>query len=653
MKQEKIVLGAAVLLVALVAPPVMGQSEIIRESPPPPRSDVEYSTAVGHALTPPLRDLDPAPVAPTGFNVEIPIRIVPGGSVVDTGVIPPNLQTMEFPVPGAAPTPAPTLNVLGQTDDENASTVGTRIVPPDTVGDVGATQYLQWINLIFSVYDKATGARVMGPTAGNAFFAGLGFPCATTNNGDPIVLYDQKNDRWVVSQFAINQGIQCVAVSTSSDATGSYNAYAFLVQGRNDYPKLGLWLNGDSDRLAATYRNFPPNPTGGISMDFHIMEYEVMLAGGPAPRQAIVRTGSPFLEGTLPADVEGHKYPTTPAAIFGRYNGAGTRFDVYRFTANFNSPPGMFGLVASIPIGPIDRGVGRVPQPAPGELLDDHSQFTMHRLTYRDRSPFASQMLATTTVDAGGDRAGKHWNEFRFGGDIADGWVTHQDGTYAPGAALERWMGSIAADGDGNIVLGYSASSAGSSPSVRYTSRMPGDPLGTMPGGEVIAQPGGGVQTASNNRWGDYSSLTVDPIDDCTFWFTQEYYANTGGFDFATRIVSLKFPSCGGVTPATPTISLAGGTCPGAVTVSGRGFTPGRDIVLIAAEGLGDFTLRGGLCKGTRFDVGRPAGESVTFVETDGEGGFTARVRTGSGSCFVEALDLSSCRTSEALDASP
>jgi len=214
-------------------------------------------------------------------------------------------------------------------------------------------------------------------------------------------------------------------------------------------------------------------------------------------------------------------------------------------------------------------------------------------------------------------------------------------------------MGSIAGDRDGNIVLGYSASSSGASPSVRYTSRMAGDPLGTMPGGEVVAQPGGGVQTASNNRWGDYSSMNVDPVDDCTFWFTQEYYANTGSFDFATRIVNLRFPSCGGVAPAAPTITRTRGSCPGRVTISGGGFAPGTDIVLVTAEDLGDFTLGGNLCPGTTFEVVQPLNENVTFVNAEENGGFTVRLPTAPGVCFVEALDLATCATSKALNTNP
>ncbi len=550
---------AVVSVAALAASPALADREAKGRPEGLEDRDIESSRAIAHALTPPIRDIVMPEGVPTGFNVEIPIRLRPAQPIEEeVDITPPNLQLEEYPVGGVSTTPSPILNFQGQSDDENATTVFTRIVPPDTVGDVGKTQYLQWINLIASVYNKSTGARVMGPVAGNAFFTGLGAPCATTNDGDPIVLYDQKNDRWVVSQFAPNSGVQCVAVSTSSDATGSYNAYAFSVGGFNDYPKLGLWLNNGRDALAATYRTFG-GPGGGFSLDFQLMDYHVMLSGGSSPGQRIVRGGS-SIEGCLPADVDGSTWAPNDKALFGCYEfgSSSNEFLLWTFDPNFPSGSGVFSTLPSVSFGTIDRIVGRIPQPSPGEALDSHASTgldaTMYRLPYRNRGGY-EQLLATTTHDVGGDRAGIHFIELRNSGG---GWSHHQDGSYAPGASLERWMGSIASDAAGNIAVGYSASSGSVIPSVRYTSRSTADPLGTLPGGEVTARAGGGVQTNSNNRWGDYSSMNVDPDDDCTFWYTQEYYANTGGFDFKTNIHSFKFPGCGAPATETLTVSLAG-----------------------------------------------------------------------------------------------
>jgi hypothetical protein len=169
----------------------------------------------------------------------------------------------------------------------------------------------------------------------------------------------------------------------------------------------------------------------------------------------------------------------------------------------------------------------------------------MYRAQYRWFGNEAA-VVFNTTVDAGGDRAGIRWVE-TTSANGQSGWTLGQDGTYAPPDSSDRWMGSIAQDQDRNIALGYTVTSSSRFPSVAYTSRMAGDAAGQMPGGEVTCHEGTGAQTASSNRWGDYSSMSVDPVDDCTFWYTQEYYETTGSFDFNTRICSFKFDSCGTV----------------------------------------------------------------------------------------------------------
>ena len=167
----------------------------------------------------------------------------------------------------------------------------------------------------------------------------------------------------------------------------------------------------------------------------------------------------------------------------------------------------------------------------------------MYRAQYRWFGTNARVVL-NTTVDAGDNRGGIRWAETRSA-DGQSNWSLQQDGTFAPADGNERWMGSIAQDQAGNIALGYSTAGPSLFPAVRYTSRAGGDPAGTMAGGEVSCHEGGGAQTASNGRWGDYSSMSVDPTDDCTFWYTQEYYETTGSFDFNTRVCSFTIDGCG------------------------------------------------------------------------------------------------------------
>ena len=139
-------------------------------------------------------------------------------------------------------------------------------------------------------------------------------------------------------------------------------------------------------------------------------------------------------------------------------------------------------------------------------------------------------------------RYAARWYEIRSPGTTP---VVHQQGTFSPDATY-RWMGSIAMDKDGDIALGYSASSSTTHPSIRYTGRVPADALGTMEA-EATILTGNGSQTSGGSqpyRWGDYSSMAIDPADDCTFWYSQAYSPANGGFNWATHFFSFKFTAC-------------------------------------------------------------------------------------------------------------
>ena len=185
-----------------------------------------------------------------------------------------------------------------------------------------------------------------------------------------------------------------------------------------------------------------------------------------------------------------------------------------------------------------------IPQPSPGELLDPLSQFTMFRAMYRNFGTHEA-LVISHTVDADGvDTAGVRWAELRKSGG---NWVINQEGTYAPADGNHRWIPSIAMDGDGNIAVAYSLSGTSTFPSVAYATRASNSTAapGVLDGTEMMCQAGTGSQQSSFNRWGDYSSISVDPADDCTFWLTSEYYQDSGAFDFKTRICSFKMPGCG------------------------------------------------------------------------------------------------------------
>ncbi len=546
----------------------------------PPAGTPAYGHAAAHDVSQPLADVDLPAQFPQGFRVEVPLHVPPGQGRSNASHGPDRArQTDATPIPGAASTQQPLVNFAGMSDADNSAIVGGRVVPPDTEGDIGPNHYVQWVNLVVAVYDVTrdgsglpTGASLASgfPKAGNAFWAGFSGStaadaCRTTNNGDPIVLYDHLANRWLVSQFAINSGVQCLALSQTGDPTGTYDRWAFTVSPgeQNDYPKIGLM----PDAYYLSVRDFPS--TDGTFADAVAFDRQAMLAGSASA--GFIKFTMPCLtancpDGIQPPHLEGPAPAAGAPGIFSRawdddFDGPLKGADGYRlwqFSPNFASPgSSTFSELPFVvsPSGFDDSECGFfqrncIPQPNPGERLDAVDELQMYRAQYRHFSDHDSLLINTTVDSNGADLAGVRWAELRNSGS---GWGLYQEGTYAPADGLHRWLGSIAMNGQGDIALGYSVSNGSTFPSVRYTTRTATDPLGVLPGGEVELVAGTGAQTASSNRWGDYSAMSVDPVDDCTFWYTQEYYTTTTSFDFKTRIGAFQGPSCAGGGGCTPT----------------------------------------------------------------------------------------------------
>ncbi len=432
----------------------------------------------------------------------------------------------------------------GLSDDDNANVVGFRIVPPDTEGDVGPNHYIQYINDIAVIYDKS-GNIVLGPFPGNAFWAGLGGPCEFQNDGDPLVKYDRQADRWVFSQFALpnfpdGPFYQCFAVSKTNDPTGEYWQYEFKTSDDffTDYGKIGIW----PDAYYMTFNMFGPSSFQGGAYAF---DRNAMLAGAPA---GVVAFDTGLEGGVLPSDLDG---PTPPPDgspnYFLTYEVDPARLLLWQFHVDWTNPgdstfTGPVEIPAAEFISPVcgaQRGQC-VPQLDSPEKLETLEERVMYRLAYRNFGDHES-LVVNQTVGTEAGASGVRWYEVRSPGEAP---AVYQQGTYAPDENF-RWMGSIAMDGNGNMALGYSKSSASMHPAIGVTGRLAGDPLGTM-GAEDIWFAGAGSQVQSYNRWGDYSTMSIDPTDDCTFWYTQQYYAATDSFNFKTRIGSFRFPSCTG-----------------------------------------------------------------------------------------------------------
>lgn len=431
---------------------------------------------------------------------------------------------------------------------------------PDTAGDVGPNHYVQWVKNHFQIFDK-NGVSLYGPARGNTLWSGFGGGCETGNNNDPIVLYDSIADRWFFSQFVTASPFgQCIAVSTSPDPTGTYYRYFFPLILTYDYPKFAVWPDG----YYMTGDGYDPNQAFAyVGTAALVFERSKMLAGLPASFQKFEVSGFEY----LPADLDGARLPPAGSPAYFMHQSASS-LDIFRFHVDWTTPANStFTGPTSLAVAPYNvlcpATSNCVPQPGTVQRLDGLGFFPMQRFTYRNFGDHES-LVVNLSVDVSSTapiHAGVRWYEVR-NTPPGGGTTLYQQGTYAPDSA-HRWMGSAAMDAVGDIALGYSISDGSSIfPGARYTGRLAGDPLGTMPQGEATMVIGTGSQTATN-RWGDYSTMSVDPTDDCTFWYTTEYIQSAGG-PWRTRIASFKFPSCSAcVPPAPPAISGAAVACAG------------------------------------------------------------------------------------------
>lgn len=492
--------------------------------------------------------------------------------------------------------PSPLTTFYGQSSDDQVAVGEPRYIPPDTTGEVGPNHFVQAVNTTWGVYNKSTGARILGPQKVSALFAGTGTVCETRNDGDPIVLYDQLADRWMISQFALpnmsttggGPFYQCIAISTSGDPTGTWYRYAFLFSDSlmNDYPHFGMWPDG----YYATFNTFNSSQSYAFTgMAVGVYERDKMLAGDPTARQVLFLLNNQpypinYIGGGLPADLDGTTMPPAgapniiaapEAAEWGLYPSDRIHFFKahvdWTNTAN-STLTGPVDVNTAGWAGVCDNTRACVPQLGSSANVDAIADRFMHRLAYRNFGSYQS-LVANHTVNDGAGRAAVRWYEIRD--PHASTPTLYQQSTYAPGDGIYRWMGSAAQDARGNLAIGFSGSSASQYPDIRYAGRLKEDALNTLGQGEAVLIAGGGSQTSTYNRWGDYSQLSIDPSDDCTFWYTTELYRSTSTNAWSTGIGSFRFPSCS--TPLNSAVR-------GAVTDLGAG-VPVSGALVIATSG--------------------------------------------------------------------
>ncbi len=473
-------------------------------------------------------------------------------------------------------------------------------LPPDTNGAVGPSHYVQMANTSFSVYSK-TGTLLKGGTKINALWAGTGTQCAAHNDGDPIVIYDQLADRWLLSQFTASATpyyAECIAISTSPDPTGTYYLYEFDESPTvfHDYPHIAIW----PDAYYMTTNEFPDGAQTNSGAGAFAFERDKMLTGQPARfvwfDEAAITTAAYTPGGQNPTNLDGKRLPpagspnyfietdmppSTPVPT-----ATGGLMSIWKFHVDWNDPTqSTYGIGSTAPVasgGGLYKGNGGQPNfsipiadyvsaqcvygqgpncipekispPSHPATLDTLGDRIMFRAAYRNFGDHESLVVHHTVVTAadtptGSTRTGLRWYEVR---NLSTTPTIFQQSTFAPldpTNPLWRWMGSPAMDHSGNIAIGYSGSGPNQFPSLYYAGRLATDPPNELTQGEAIMFQGLGNQAFPLNRWGDYSDLTVDPTDDCTFWYTNEYHAANGAGDiinvnWRTRIASFRFPQC-------------------------------------------------------------------------------------------------------------
>jgi hypothetical protein len=493
--------------------------------------------------------------------------------------------------------------------------------PPDTNGQVGKTQYVQTVNEGIQVWDKITGVSVFGPVAIRSLWGGFGGVCETAGSGHPVVNYDRLADRWVVSQSAIPTGSsvpmdECIAVSQTGDATGAYYRYQFhLTNDYLDYPKIGVWPDGYY--MAANI--FDTAHTAFLGPQAFVFDRMKMLVGDPsATGQTLGITGGPTEATFLPSDLDSSRPPpiSDPNHFVAWPQGDPLVYKVWKFHADFINPANTtFTSEVTLPASaftvlcPTTRNC--VPQLGSATNLDAVADRLMFRNAYRMRADGVESLLDNYTVSANAV-AGIRWLEAqRLGGN----WTLPQEATYQPDTTW-RWMGSIASDHLGNLVLGFSASSSTINPQLRYAGRLVTDPINILTGEQHLFD-GTGSQTGTDSRWGDYSDLTIDPVGECNFYYTNEYYDTTSSFNWRTRIGYFKFTEC---SPA------ARGTAHFVVTVC-EGGAPLANAWVSVDQRLYGATIANGtydaiLTAGSHtYSVSKPAFDTATgnFNITNGQ----------------------------------
>src|SRR3954452_4365597 len=492
-------------------------------------------------------------------------RGVPGP--IDTGSQAPTA------IEAAAPNPLTTFDGMHFNELCGANPCGDGH-PPDTNGDVGPTYYIETINTAMAIYNKSTGARVVGITFNDLMSQGnFGNLCDTDNFGDPVVLYDTFHDRWIVTDFAFQVdgsgnivnppgAYECFAVSKSGDpVSGGWNFYSLhQTAGLGDYPKFGVWPDGLY--MSANVFAFP---AGGSFQHVTVWSFNLaqMEAGAASPQVVSFNVsniggGQPCPPFTLLPSNARQQTGTPPAGRPNLFTSVWcflNTVDVWKFHVDWNNTANSTFTGPSQALVPSTWAVPPASVPSSGGNSIDTLQIRlMMQNQYTNIGGVESLWDTHTVQGTTASQSAVRWYQTT----VTDGSVaanTTQASTFNPTTTLNRFMPSLAVDKLGDMLLGYSTSSSATKPAIKYAGRLAADTASTLPQTENTLIQGASTQTgncggAACTRWGDYSAMSLDP-DGCTFWYVNEYYA-ADGLDHHTRIGSIKFTGCTPTPPPTP-----------------------------------------------------------------------------------------------------
>lgn len=511
--------------------PIFAQSEAV------PPSVIKTGTFLG--ISPALRDLPALS----------PEEIARHEEKASRKLLNPKLRNRSYPFQETALPKGPDAlwqKTMGATDNatntiQNWEAQTSPYSPPDCNGAAGPNHFMQTVNTTYAIYSK-TGTLLAGPTNMNTLFSGV--TGANYNDGDPIVLYDQQVDRWFAAEFSVtgSNDYMLIAVSTTNDPTGTWYKYSFDVDDMPDYMKFGIWQDG---------YYMGTNTTGTNKKDIYVFQRSVMLTGGTNP--IMIGFDNPWRGTTIdgfncvpPLDNDGAWAPNGSPGLFIAINddaigGGADQLWIYELAANWTSPASStWNRVQQLAVSPFDSNFGNtwsnIPQQGTTQKVDAIPMVIMNPPQYRNFGTYQTIVCCHTVDVNGSDLAGIRWYELRR---TTGAWSVRQQGTYSPDAT-NRWMGSIMMNAAGELALGYSVSSTSMYPGIRYTGQTQAANAaasGIMDVPEVVIQNGTGFQTGSN-RYGDYSQMSVDPLDDETFWFTTQYIGTSGSK--RTRIAAFQ-----------------------------------------------------------------------------------------------------------------